>query len=217
MHKKLLRNWSMKNDNENNALSDPKLNDEIFLKQLGAFLKRMRIASGFPTIRAFVDTIDMSYSQYQGYEKGKNITVVILKRIFSEFNLQVEDWLKIDIFNIDTNDPEVIEKIRTARLNQVTEQVRIIDSEKAALLLRPVDVQRYVDILIHCHIPKSRSYILDKLVRLDDTHNTFQRVAGKLIMYGWLDYTNKESKNSPAQAYYTTEAGKKALQLTNSK
>jgi len=141
--------------------------------------------------------------------------VIILKRIFSEFNLQVEDWLKIDIFNLNIDDPDVIKDIRSARINQVIEQVKLIDNEKVALSLRPVDVQRYVDILIHCHTRRSRSYILEKLIKLDDTHNTFKRVAGKLLDYGWLDYTDKDSKNSPNQAYYTTDAGKKVLQLSD--
>ena len=177
----MFRNWSMNTNQTNNVVTDSRLEDEAFLKQLGAFIKRMRIASGFPTIRSFVDTVDMSYSQYQAYEAGKNITIIILKRIFSEFNLQVEDWLKIDIFKLDIDDPDVIEDIRSARMTQVIEQVKLVDNEKEALSLRPVDVQRYVDILIHCHIRRSRSYILEKLTKLDDTHNTFKRVADKLL------------------------------------
>lgn len=206
----------MNSNKSNKGISGSKLDDETFLKQLGAFMKRMRIAAGFPTIRSFVDTVDMSYSQYQGYEAGKNITIKTLKRIFSEFNLQIEDWLKIDIFELNIEDPEIIEGIRSARINQVIEQVRHIDGKAEMLSLRPIDVQRYIDILIHCHTSRNRSYILDKVVKLDDTHNTFRRVAGKLLDYGWLDYTDKDSKNSPVQAYYTTEAGKAVLRLTKS-
>src|SRR3546814_20983860 len=78
-------------------------------------------------------------------------------------------------------------------------------------------VQRYVDILIHCHTRRSRSYILEKLIKLDDTHNTFKRVAGKLVDYGWLDYTVKESKNSLTEAYYNTDDGHKMLRLAGDK
>ncbi len=56
---------------------DLNLNDEFFLRSLGEFLTKMRIAAGFKIIRAFTDTVDMSYSQYQGYESGNNINVVI--------------------------------------------------------------------------------------------------------------------------------------------
>lgn len=70
--------------------------------------------------------------------------------------------------------------------------------------MTPKTVQHDICILIYCHIPRSRAYILKDVIKLDDSYNTFQRVAGKLLDYGWLDYTDKKSKNSPTQAYYTT-------------
>ena len=203
----------MNNESQNIMRGQRDIDDETFLKGLGNFIKSLRIAAGFPSIKSFVDTIDMSYSQYQGYESGRNITMKVLKRILGELNLSVGDWLKIDISNLETGDPSTVASIREARISQVIEQVEILGGTKQARLLRPTDAQRYVDILIHCHTPKTRSYIL-KMFSLDDSYNTFKRVAGKLIDYGWLDYTDRKSKNSPTQSYYTTEAGKRVLRLT---
>lgn len=203
----------MERNKQIEAINDLNVSDDLFLKQLGKFIRRMRKAAGFPTIRSFVDTIDMSYSQYQGYEAGKNITIKVLKFILSQLNLKVENWLNTDIFNIDLNDPKVTDNLKEVRIKQVIDQVKKIETTNDILNIRTIEIQRYIDILINCHIPRKRSYILKQIIKLDDTYNTFIRVAGKLIEYGWLDYTDKKNKNSPSQSYYTTEAGKKVLRL----
>lgn len=196
----------------NDNTQDINITDEILLKKLGAFLKTMRKAAGFTSKRAFADTIEMSYSQYHGYESGKNITILTLKRILLEFNIKVENWLNLNIFNDDTDDSQLILNLRQARIDQLIEQVKSIENFNVSNNLGTKEVQRYIDILIYCNTPKSRSQIL-KRIKMDDTVNTFKRVAGKLITYGWLDYTDKVNKNNPNQKYCTTNSGKKVLQL----
>ncbi len=46
-------------------------NEDFFFQELGPFIRSMREAAGFTSMRVFVGTIEMSYSQYQGYESGK--------------------------------------------------------------------------------------------------------------------------------------------------
>ena len=185
--------------------------DELFLKALGDFIKAMRVAAGYPTIRSFVDTVDMSYSQYQGYESGKNITIKKLKEILNYFGLTPKDWLKIDLENTEFPLNMAVERLEYMRIKQVMSQVEVLKGREESLSLKTIEIERFIKILIACHEPKTRSFILKDIVKMEDSHNTFKRVAGKLLDYGWLDFVDKESKNSPEQAYYTTVEGKNLL------
>jgi|GEM_PF-3502828 len=191
---------------------DPNYDDEYFFKLLGAFIRRMRRLAGFRSMRAFADTIGISYSQYQGYETGRNLTLAIFKRIMLEFDIRVEDWLNIDIFANQTIDSEHIKRIKTARIEQVIQQVKL-KNPPTEPLINPEIAQRYIEILILCNTPKSRTEILKDHLKLSDDINTLKRVAGKLLNYGWLKHTD-QNKNSPQQRYTTTETGKKILRLS---
>lgn len=198
---------------KNTVEEDFNLNDELFLKLIGQFLINLRKKAGYSSIRLFVDTIGMSYSQYQRYETGSNITLIVLRRILSFYNLKVEDWLKLDLINSDNDLPGIVESMHKAKMEHVIEQVKIIDSAEVANNLSPKEVSRYIEILEFSIHPRSRNEILDIKLKMDDSTNTFKRVAGKLIEYGWLELTNKANKNSPNQKYITTEAGRKVIIL----
>lgn len=198
---------------KNTVEEDFNLNDELFLKLIGQFLIDLRKKAGYSSIRLFVDTIGMSYSQYQRYETGSNITLIVLRRILSFYNLKVEDWLKLDLINSDNDLPGIVESMHKAKMEHVIEQVKIIDSAEVANNLSPKEVSRYIEILEFSIHPRSRNEILDIKLKMDDSTNTFKRVAGKLIEYGWLELTNKANKNSPNQKYITTEAGRKVIIL----
>jgi transcriptional regulator with XRE-family HTH domain len=194
---------------------DPNYDDEYFFQLLGSFIRRMRKLAGFKSMRAFADTINISYSQYQGYETGKNLTLAIFKRIMLEFDIRVENWLNIDIFANKTADSEHIKRIKNARIEQVTQQVKLKNSSTEPIITAEI-AQRYIEILIFCNTPKSRAEILRDHLNMSDDINTLKRVAGKLLDYGWLEHTDK-NKNSPQQRYATTEAGKKVLRLSPAK
>jgi len=206
----------MESKNSPKGDKDPNYDIEEFFRLIGQFIKHLRIQAGFPTPESFANTIDMPRSQYSAYESGKNMELTTFKRILLEFDIKVEDWLNLDLLGGKNSLHKQIKRMREARISQVISQVKKSDMTGDAEKLSVKAAQRYIEILIHCHIPRSRSYILEDIVKLEDSsYNTFKRIAGKLIDYGWLDYTNKESKNSPAQAYYTTEKGKKVLRLGN--
>lgn len=187
--------------------------NEVFLQKLGGLLKKMRKAAGFSTIRSFTDAIDISYSQYQGYESGKNITLTSLKRILKEFNFEVADWLNLDLENDKELDLKTIERIRQARIEQLIEQVKINNKSQDLNQISTRELSRYIDILIFCSNPKGRKEILVNLLEMDDSINTLKRVAGKLIDYGWLSLTDSKSRNNPNQKYVTTTTGKKILRI----
>ena len=192
--------------------NDPNQDEDFFFQQLGSFLREMRKAAGYSSIRAFVDTIDMSYSQYQGYETGKNITLAIFRKVLLQFNIKVEDWLMLDIFTKEKVDKTIVEKMHSAQIEQVRKQVCKTENKEAASKLNEKEIERYINILIYCNRPQPRSKIL-KHLELADTVNNFKRAAHKLIEYGWLEYTDQKSPNSLKQQYITTAKGKTILKL----
>ena len=196
-------------------LGDNKLDssDELFLKSVGQFLMNLRTKAGYPTIRMFSDALDMSYTQYQRYESGSNITLIVLRRILSFYNLKVEDWLNLDLGNDSDELVKIVEAMKLAKIDQLIDQVGKLDSIDAAKSLSTKDVNRYLDVLEFCMLPKSRKEILEIKLKMVDSLNTLKRVAGKLLDYNWLEPTNKINKNAPNQKYVTTDAGKKVISL----
>lgn len=189
------------------------LSDELFLKSVGSFLMNLRKKAGYPTIRLFSDAMDMGYTQYQRYESGSNITLIVLRRILSFYNLKVDDWLKLDLTNDSNELDKIVETMKRARVDQLLYQVSKLESINAAKKLGTKEVSRYVDVLEFCIHPKSRKEILEVKLKMVDSVNTLKRVAGKLLDYKWLEPTNKINKNAPNQKYITTERGRKAILL----
>ncbi|EOR96281.1 hypothetical protein ADIARSV_0516 [Arcticibacter svalbardensis MN12-7] len=199
-------------DKKNKDLNN---DNEYFLEQIGRYLRTLRLNAGFSSIESFANTIEMSSTQYGEYEKGKNLTLLTFKRLLLEFNIKVEDWLNTELFTSDNNISTLMERMQQTRIEQVIEQVKFTENITTSHKLTPKEIQRYIDILIYCHQARSRNEIIEKLLKMDDSTNTFKRVAGKLLDYGWIEPTDKKSRNSPVQRYVTTEIGKKVLRINS--
>lgn len=200
----------MKANKKQTPLKSYNIEEELFLKQLGKQIKSTRENAGYTTPEAFACAINMSRSQYANYELGKNMKILTLRNIFLELGLPQDHWLTFPSNQTESDKEKHAERINKIRLSQVMSQASALEKGNVAIDIKKA--QRYVDILLNCMTPQSRSTITRKILKLEDSYNALQRNTDKIIEYGWLAQT-EESKNSPNQAYYTTKAGREVLRL----
>lgn len=204
----------MLKDEENLKKSIDLKTQQLFQKKLGEHLTQLRKSSGYSNAYDFAVAINITESQYGAYERGEiDIRLSTLRRIFLGNNINIEDLLLTSTTPkngvIDLN-----KTIEDKQIEQVREQVKLVNGFDESSKLTDSDLNRIFKILLYCLRPHSKREILDKL-RLTNTINNFDRVAGIAEKNQWIMKTNPQKPSSPKQRYYTTELGKQVLNLSN--
>lgn len=76
--------------------------DEELLKEIGLRIRKLREESGYGSYEKFAFDNDISRMHYWQIEKGKvNITMKTLNKILNVYNIELEDFLKIKVNNIE--------------------------------------------------------------------------------------------------------------------
>lgn len=88
------------------------------------------------------------------------------------------------------------------------------DQDREAIKERVNDT--IIEVLNYCTEPKSNEEIFEKIGLYKNTKN-FQNHIKPLIEAGWLHFTLPDKPTSKNQQYYTTELGKKLLELVSIK
>lgn len=63
------------------------------LKKIGAGLRQLRKERGYSNYHKLAYDMDMTHSQYGGYEKGKNMNVLTLLRILNFHKISLKDFI----------------------------------------------------------------------------------------------------------------------------
>ncbi|CAG5013015.1 hypothetical protein DYBT9275_05317 [Dyadobacter sp. CECT 9275] len=205
----------MSNNEENTTKLTTDSGQKLFQEKLGAYLSRLRKASGYDNAYDFAIAINITESQYGAYERGeRDIRLSTLRKILLGNNINLEDLLLPNSIDGDKIDSALIIKGNERRMEQVRKQVEIQNGKADSIALGENDIDRIIKILIYCIRPRSKKDILDKLM-LSNTVNNFNRVAGLVEKNQWIAKTTPESPNNPKQQYYTTENGKRILNMMN--
>jgi len=62
------------------------------LRKIGAGLRKLRKEKGYSNYHKLAYDMDMTHSQYGGYEKGKNMNILTLMRILSYHQISLSKF-----------------------------------------------------------------------------------------------------------------------------
>ena len=74
-----------------------------------------------------------------------------------------------------------------------------------------VPSEKEMKIMEFCLEPKSRREILEDLLGIHYRQKNFDNNVGRLVSFGYIESTEKESQTSPTQKYITTPEGKSSI------
>ena len=63
------------------------------LRKIGAGLRKLRKERGYSNYHKLAYDMDMTHSQYGGYEKGKNMNILTLLRILNFHKISLKDFV----------------------------------------------------------------------------------------------------------------------------
>lgn len=174
---------------------------------IGSFIKRARIELGFESAESFAYAYGYTRSQYSDYESGNtNPTLFTLFKLLKNLGIEPEEF-----FDFKTVEPQMLSRIiKSAKIEQVREQVKVIKGEDYSLKVTNESYFRIYLALTLCLKPKTKAEILEKL-RLKNTTNNFRRAVGLAFELRWLEMTDPRNPNSPNQRYITTHEGKSSI------
>lgn len=203
----------MDNLSKNSSKINPNNDYSYFQKLLGNYLKSERLKAGFKSAGSFAVFIEMAESQYREYERGEtDIKLSNLLKIFRGLNKLIEDVFALDILGVKSSDHGMAPNRTTLIESQVRTQVSRINGSEFEKGLSPEEIDRIFQILFFCFVPNKKRDIIGHLKLSDKTAN-FILIFNLLLKNKWLAMKYPDNPNTPSQRYYTTDGGKRVIQL----
>jgi len=203
----------MDTDRKKSLKLDPNDDFNYFLKVLGNYIRSERKKAGFSTASSFAIFIGLAESQYREYERGEtDIQMSSLLKIFKGLNKRIEDIFALNILGLELTNIETTTTGPSLIETQVRAQVAKLSGLSLEKDLNSEDIFRMFRILLFCFNAHRRKDILKHLKLADKTAN-FLKVFKLLLINNWLAMQYPDNPNTPSQKYYTTDEGKKVIQV----
>ena len=178
-------------------------------RKIGGFLKELKLTegrgTGLPIIHKSLEENGSPPPIFETDENNAYFLCILPAHPLTNSILGQEDGLSRDKDNV----------IKIRDLNNINPYLSLSvselgDRDREAIRERINDTIKKV--LNHCQNPKSRDEIFDEIGLYKNTKN-FQNHIKPLIEVGWLDFTLPDKLTSRDQKYYTTDLGKKLLEV----
>lgn len=185
------------------------------LKLIGNFIKRERESLGYTSAEKFGNKIDILKSQMNDYENGTSgMTIKTFHRIFRGLNKNHGDIFQDIITKQEAEQSFEDFSLSNSQKLQVKTQVEIATNQETADQLSPHDINRLYLMLSYCHNKRlKKSEITSKFNLLYATKN-FNKLLEIAKNANWINMTYPSNKNHKEQTYFTTETGKRVLNLS---
>lgn len=189
---------------------------KALLQDIGASLKHLRKESGYGNSVAFAIQKGIPEGSYGKHEAGsENITMDSLVSYMEAHGLTNEDVFNTDFLTLGKGDQDnpILSKLVNNIADQVRHQVSLLNNIAFANTFSDQDARDLRRILKEGEHHSSRQKLV-KSIGLSSKTKRSERLINFLLKADWLAMTLPDKANSSKQNYYTTEAGKKVLRVT---
>jgi len=178
-------------------------------RKIGGFLKELKLTegrgTGLPIIHSSLEENGSPPPVFETDENNAYFLCILPAHPLTESILGSKDDLRRDEDNfLNFNDLIKINPYLSLLVSELGDQ------DREAIKERVNDTMK--EVLNHCIEPKSNDEIFERIGLYKNTKN-FQNHIKPLIEAGWLHLTLPEKPTSKNQKYYTTDLGKKLLDV----
>ena len=178
-------------------------------RKIGGFLKELKLTegrgTGLPIIHSSLEENGSPPPVFETDENNAYFLCILPTHPLTESILGSKDDLRRDEDNfLNFNDLIKINPYLSLLVSELGDQ------DREAIKERVNDTMK--EVLNHCIEPKSNDEIFERIGLYKNTKN-FQNHIKPLIEAGWLHLTLPEKPTSKNQKYYTTDLGKKLLDV----